>query len=308
MVKFYLKVELRRIEGILLQEALLGNLERETLQKTRELTFKLINRIPDVVRSMLINQRLRGKVLDIGRDFVLLKLENGEEVLVRNALSVGLEKGEEVLLELINKNPYVLRVVSSGKVLRATASILRSLGNLRGYTIKQLRSFRGFVDSGLFYERKLLKAVLKGNFHELFSDLKYKAIVENNREGVELITLLQLFTLEQGNRKLFLPIREEERRGGLLVKKLRRGFKFLIELSFKDDVLLVEISSVGKVKRLNLKFMSNSEELLSRLGDFKELKKTLPIGKIEKEVLELEELRKVVIREFYGERVLNLKV
>lgn len=142
-------MELRRIEGVLLQEALPTNLEKETAQKSRELSVKLLSRIPDVVKGMLLNQSIRGKVLEVGKEFVLLKLEDGEEILVRNALSTGLERGEEVVLQLVSKNPYVLKVITSKKFLRATESLLRNLNNLNGFPLRQIESFKNFTKKTL---------------------------------------------------------------------------------------------------------------------------------------------------------------
>lgn len=301
-------MELRRVEGVLLQEALPGNLEKETVQKSRELALKLISKIPDVVKGMLLNQRIRGRVVEVGREFILLRLDNGEEILVGNALSTGLERGEEVFLQLVSKHPYVFKVISAKKFLRVTEGILRNLNNLKGFPLKQLKSFRNFTNSGLFYERKLLRAILNKNFRALHEDAKYQALVKNDTNKLELITTLQLFTLEQGNRKIFLPIEDEEKYGKFLIKKLKQGFKFVFEISFEEGTLILEVNAPQNGKSLNIKFMSSNPALLEKIGDLEDLKNKIPIGKIEKEIIEENEANSIFLRELVESKVLNLKV
>ena len=301
-------MELRRIEGVLLQEAILTNLEKETVQKSRELSVKLLSRIPDVIKGMLLNQSIKGRVLEIGREFVLLKLENGEEILVRNALSTGLERGEEVVLQLVSKNPYVLKVITSKKFLRATESLLRNLNNLNGFPLRQIESFKNFTNSGLFYERKLLEAILRKDFSSLYEDAKYQALLNGDKDKLELITTLQLFAMEQGNKKVLLPIQDEEKSGRLLIKKLDRGFKFLFKLSFKEGMLLIEINAPKDAKKLDIKLTSTNPALLEKIGSLEDLSIKIPIGKIEKIIVEEEKIEKIFLRELVEKEVLNLKV
>ncbi len=300
-------MELRRIEGVFLHEALPGNLERETLQKTRELALKLTSRIPEVLKGMLLNQKIRARVIKTGGDYVILGLDSGEEVLVKNAVAPGLNEGEEVVLQLINKNPYVLKIIASKKLLKATAGILKNLINLKGFPFNQIKSFEGFKNSGLFYERKLLKAVLERNFDELSSDLKYKAIVGKDNGTLELITLLQTFSLEQGSNKLFLPIGKDGK-VKLILKRTREGFKFLVEISLEEDVLLLEVRAPKDGSFLKLKILSSSPELLMKLGNLENLSTGVPIIGVEKKVVQPSELRKIFLMELAGSKILNLRV
>ena len=301
-------MELRKVEGILLQESLLGRAEEQTAQKTRELNLKLLTQVPDVVRNLLTNQKLKGKVLDVGRNFLLLQLDTGEEILVRNALSTGLERGEDVILQLVRKNPYVLKVIKSEKLLKNTLNLLSKLGNLKGYPFKEVKTFQGFKNSGIFYERNLLKALIKKDFKEINRDLKYQAFVRGDTNLLDSITLLQLFALEQKNRKIFLPLDEGNKRGGILLKKLKRGFKFLIELEFEKGYLLVEIDSPEDGSFLNIKLESNSAEILDRLGNLEGLKELYPIRRVKKEVKPAEDIKRTFIGELTEGSVLNLKV
>lgn len=307
MVKFYLKVELRRVEGIFLQEAIPGNLERETLQKTREFALKLTRRIPEILRGMLLNQRIRATVTGAGRDYVILRLNSGEEILVRNVPVLGLNEGEEVVLQLVSKNPYVLKVVSSKRLLKATAGILKNLDKLRGFPFNRIRSFEGFKNSGLFYERKLFRAILEKRVEEFSRDLKYQALVKNDAERLELITLLQAFSLEQGREKLFLPVGEDGSTK-LVLRRTREGFRFLIEISLEEDILLLELEAPKEGSFINLRVFSSSPELLRKLEGLERLNTQVPIVSVEKRVLEPSELRRIFLRELAGSTVLNLRV
>ncbi len=301
-------MELRRIEGVLLQEAVSGNLERETIQKTRILALKLISKIPDVIKGMLLNQKIRGRVIEVGREFVLLKLDNGEEIFVANALSTGLGRGEEVTLQLINRNPYIFKVISSKRFLKATESVLRNLNNFKGFPFRQIKSFQNFANSGLFYENKLLKGIVSGNFSGIYEDAKYQAMVRKDAHALELITFLQLYSLEQKGRKILLPIEDRATKGRFLVKKLQKGFRFTFELSFPEGKLLLEVNAPQKGKPLDLKLVSTDQSLLEKLGNLEELKSRIPIGRVERRVVKPAEIEKAFIKELTDREVLNLKV
>lgn len=149
---------------------------------------------------------------------------------------------------------------------------------------------------------------MRKDFSSLYDDAKYQALLAGDKDKLELITTLQLFALEQGNKKVLLPIQDEEKSGRLLIKKLDRGFKFLFKLSFKEGKLLIEVNAPKDAKKLDLKFTSTNPAFLEKIGNLEDLSIKIPIGKIEKIVVEEEEIERILLRELVEKEVLNLKV
>ncbi len=171
-------MEGRRIEGILLDTALLRNRAHEAYETARTFQIKVLSQVPEVLLSTLgdIGSRTKAVVRSIGGQRVVLLLENGYEIEAQNKLSLPIKEGEELILKVENTSPLTLKV-------EQTVSKTESLRELIKMAVETLSpplkgNLKDFLESsGLDYEKKVWN-FLKGTlgWKALSLDQKYQVL------------------------------------------------------------------------------------------------------------------------------------
>ena len=298
-------MEIRRLEGILLEQGILSRNVEEAYRTARNIEIKIITRIPEVLETLLNRERIKAFVVKNSGEFILLRLEEGSELLVKNNLSINIEENSFVSLIPVNRNPLILKVENVEKFKEASLRLLNLLKNLKEIPLNYLTSFEKFINSGIFYENKVLKYILGNKNVKLEEDMKYKALKDGKKEEVNFINLLQLFSLE--NKKIFLPFRVNEEVRGKLLISLKSYYRILIFLNFKAGKLLIDIEGPRNLKYIKLKISSDSKGILEKLKNLKdELKLNLPLKSVE--FIHEEKEEEKFLKELFEGEIINLKV
>ncbi|NPB07770.1 MAG: hypothetical protein GXN96_02435 [Aquificae bacterium] len=300
-------MEIRRIEGILLEETILSRRAHEAYQTARSLEIRITSRVPEVLSTLFQLPRLRARVLESSATYLLLQLEDGTELSVRNDLRIPVEKGALlVLLPLRRGRDLVLRVVEVREGKENTLRLFSLFRRDQGLPVKFAENFRAFLNSGLFYENKLLRAILKDSYEELSADYKYTLLKEERKELVNFVNLLQMYVVENGRERLYFPFSWEEKRGRLFFS-IGDPYRVLIELEFPSGRILVEIVTPRSLRFLDLRVKSDSELLLEKLKAIKE-ELDLPIPVRNFELRREEGIEEEFLRAVFGEGSFSLKV
>ena len=278
-------MELRRIEGILLEQAILSGKPQETTKVSKKLEIRLLGKVPEVLKNFILSSKtLKAQVLKNEGGKITLLLENGYELEAENNLSVPLKKGETLTLVFTKLNPLTLKVVNASFKKDISLKFIGGLLNkLDSYPLEEILSFKAFKNSGLFYERKLLKALVNDELEEIKKDLKYKALKEKREELIKFIELLQRYIIENNYERILIPVKWEERKAFLLFK-VSEGFKISIHIPLGNKFLDVHLFTSKSISFFSIKFESNDEEILKKLkNSIKDINKILgkPIKDIE---------------------------
>jgi len=300
-------MEIRRIEGILLEEAILSRKAHEAYQTAKSLEIRVTSRVPEVLSTLFQFPRLKARVIEGGERSLLLQLEDGTEISVRNELRIPVEKGALLtLLPTTRGKDLVLKVAQIKEGRENTLRLFSLRGGEYFFPEKFVESFRAFLDSGLFYENKLLKAILKDSYEELSSDYKYVLIKEKKQDFLNFINLLQMYVVENGRERLYFPFSWEGKRGRLFFS-LGEVYRVLIELELSLGRILVEILAPRNLKFIDLRVKSDSNVILEKVrGLREELELSVPIRDFE--LSKEEGIEEEFLRAVFGEGNFSLKV
>lgn len=302
-------MELRRIEGILLEQAILSKQVEEAYKTAKSLEIKITSRVPEVIQNLLNLPRIKAQVIENKGNRLLLLMENGLELKVENNLNIKVKEGEVLTLTPVKSSPLTFKVIQTEIRKNVSLKLLNGLINsLREFPFEAINTFQKLKNSGLFYENKVLKALIQNSFKELKEDLKYQSIIKGDKEMVNLINLLQLYILENNNRKFFFPIKIEDYRGYLLFK-LKDTYKIFIRLEFTESYLNILINAPKDLSSIYIEMESNNEKILEKLKESKE-----DLGKLLKKPIKTlkfsfkEEGYKSLFKEIVGEDGLEVRV
>lgn len=302
-------MELRRIEGILLEQAILSKQVEEAYKTAKSLEIKITSRVPEVIQNLLNLPRIKAQVIENKGNRLLLLMENGLELEVENNLNIKVKEGEVLTLTPVKSSPLTFKVIQTEIRKNVSLKLLNGLINsLREFPFEAINTFQKLKNSGLFYENKVLKALIQNSFKELKEDLKYQSIIKGDKEMVNLINLLQLYILENNNRKFFFPIKIEDYRGYLLFK-LKDTYKIFIRLEFTESYLNILINAPKDLSSIYIEMESNNEKILEKLKESKE-----DLGKLLKKPIKTlkfsfkEEGYKSLFKEIVGEDGLEVRV
>jgi len=301
-------VELRRIEGVLLEQSLLTSKGEEVLKTAKNIEIKITSQVPEVYKTLLNLNKVKAKVIKSGGNVLTLLLENGLEIRAKNELSVALRKGQNVVLTLINTNPITFKL-EEGKFVKNTALeiLRRGLKNLKKYDFKQIRSYENFKNSGIFYENKVLKYLIRNSFKEIKEDMKYKAFSKGDRELLEFINFLQMYALENPS-SLFIPFKLEKF-NGFLSAKVKDFYRIFAHISTKEFSFNALFLVERNMSFAELEFSSEDKKVLEKLENLKgEIRRVfgLPLRNIK--FVFKEDAREEALKEVLGEGGLDLKV
>lgn len=301
-------MELRKIEGVLLEQSLLTSKGEEVLKTAKNIEIKITSQVPEVYKTLLNLNKVKAKVIKSGGNVLTLLLENGLEIRAKNELSVALRKGQNVVLTLINTNPITFKL-EEGKFVKNTALeiLRRGLKNLKKYDFKQIRSYENFKNSGIFYENKVLKYLIRNSFKEIKEDMKYKAFSKGDRELLEFINFLQMYALENP-RSLFIPFKLEKF-NGFLSAKVKDFYRIFAHISTKEFSFNALFLVERNMSFAELEFSSEDKKVLEKLENLKgEIRRVfgLPLRNIK--FVFKEDAREEALKEVLGEGGLDLKV
>jgi len=269
-------VELRRIEGVLLEQAILSKQAEEVYKTAKFLEIKITSRVPEVIQNLLNLPKIKAQVIENKGKRLLLLMENGLELEVENNLNIKVREGEVLTLATVKTSPLTFKVIQAEIKKNVSLKLLNGLiKSLRELPFEAIDTFQKLKNSGLFYENKVLKALIQNSFEELKEDLKYQSLIKGDKETVNFINLLQLYILENNNRKFFFPIKIEDYRGYLLFE-LKDVYKIFIRLEFEDSYLNILINAPKDLSGIYMEIESNDEKILEKLkGSEEDLRKIL---------------------------------
>ncbi|MCS7196724.1 MAG: hypothetical protein NZ827_05610, partial [Aquificaceae bacterium] len=189
-------MEIRRIEGTLLQHAI-ERLQSLSAERTGEgLRIRALSSVPEVLMELSSGGEgsIKAKVTySEGRTLNLL-LSGGSEIKAENRSSLELMTGDVVELKIETTNPLTLRIVGlhrRGNLEELLKLVLEEGGDFL-FSISPDRLKEDVENSGLFYERKLLDLLLgKLKPEELLKDAKAQLLSSVLRYGEELSRLLK---------------------------------------------------------------------------------------------------------------------
>ncbi|MDW8032993.1 MAG: hypothetical protein RMH93_05550 [Aquificaceae bacterium] len=310
-------MEIRRIEGTLLQHAI-ERLQSLSAERTGEgLRIRALSSVPEVLMELSSGGEgsIKAKVTySEGRTLNLL-LSGGSEIKAENRSSLELMTGDVVELKIETTNPLTLRIVGlhrRGNLEELLKLVLEEGGDFL-FSISPDRLKEDVENSGLFYERKLLDLLLgKLKPEELLKDAKAQLLSSVLRYGQELSRLLKA----EGIRSLedILNLLELLKAKNLTYSKLKDAIRglFLENLPHEEYVRLVkDLQSQGE---RGLILALEKRDLLSILKELfrKEIEGRLerypPLEQAFKNLRSLEEpVLRELLREVEGGSERNMK-
>ena len=201
-------LEVLQIQAVALRESQKSAAERVERKPTSEARVKLAP-LPREAKTLFdfvpLGFELEAVVKKASRNEVVLRLKflgKELEIAVKNPLGLEFKPGQRVVLTLIEKNPYVLKLsfspAESHKMFSRVREFFQSplsevLSKLlspkgRATTARGLTPLlRGLLsDSGLFYENRVVRYLLgKEHLENLKGDLKYRLLQLVKRYGLD---------------------------------------------------------------------------------------------------------------------------
>ncbi len=174
-------MEIRRIEGILLQHAIEQSQSTRAQKAGEELSIKVLSTVPDVLLELTSGGEgtVKARVSYSGGNMLTLTLSNGFEITAENKSSFNLKVGDTVELTLSNANPLTFKVTSLHRPMQ-TEELLNLIfkgDDTVKIPLEPENIKAGIENSGVLYERKLLDLFLgKLKPEELLKDTKAKLI------------------------------------------------------------------------------------------------------------------------------------
>ncbi|RUM29702.1 MAG: hypothetical protein DSY42_05910, partial [Aquifex sp.] len=158
-------MELRRIEGVLLEQAILAKQAEEVYKTAKSLEIKITSRVPEVIQNLLNLPKIKAQVIENKGKRLLLLMENGLELEVENNLNIKVKEGEVLTLTTVKTSPLTFKVIQAEIKKNVSLKLLNGLINsLREFPLEAIDTFQKLKNSGLFYENKVLKALIQNSF------------------------------------------------------------------------------------------------------------------------------------------------
>ncbi|RMH80641.1 MAG: hypothetical protein D6674_03125 [Acidobacteria bacterium] len=176
-------MEIRRIEGVLLQHATEQSQSNRTQRTHENLKVRLLSTVPQILLEASLNKEgpIRARVSHSEGGKLGLMLEDGTEINAENRSSLILKAGDMIELKVENTSPLTLKVVG---VYRRVVSeeIINMVFEPEGYyylPLSQKGLWETVRNSGIFYERKLFELFIgKLRPEELMEDVKAQVLKE----------------------------------------------------------------------------------------------------------------------------------
>ncbi len=172
-------MEARRLEGVFLEYAIDRHRAAEAYQSSQNIAIRIRTQVPEVLLSLMGNtgSQLRAVVKESSGDKILLRLDNGYEILADNKLRVPVNSGDRITLRVESREPLTLRVenlmggVKETEVVRNLLRAENTLLNLASSVKESLQN------SGVIYEKKVLDFLLgRIDARELSKDQKFQLL------------------------------------------------------------------------------------------------------------------------------------
>ncbi|MFN7064808.1 MAG: hypothetical protein ACK4OF_01465 [Aquificaceae bacterium] len=190
-------MEIRRIEGTLLQHAIEQSQPLMAEKSASNLRIRILSTVPEVLLDLFSGGgTLRARVSYSEGSIVSLNFSEDLEIKAENKSSIPFMIGDMVDLTLESTNPFVLKII--GLYRRSQFSnLLKSIleGKSEFFIQMDTKDFKNSVEnSGLFYERKLLDLMLgRLKAEDLLEDLKAQ-LMESALKDME--NLSELFKID----------------------------------------------------------------------------------------------------------------
>ena len=179
--------EIARVQAVALREGK-GQVGRTERHPPAETKIKL-GSIPRDVKSFFdfvpLGFQLEAYVKKATREEVVLKLRflgRDVEIAVKNLLGIRFKPGQKVVLTLVDRNPYVLKIslnlAEAHKIFSRIGEFFKSpLPAVVSRFLTASSPLLGIKNSGLFYEYKVVKYLLgRESLESLKGDFKYKLL------------------------------------------------------------------------------------------------------------------------------------
>lgn len=209
-------MEIRRIEGILLQHAV-EQAQSSRAQRTGEdLRIKVLSAVPNVLLEISSSggSAIRAEVSSSEGNFINLTVKGGFELRAENKSSLTLIPGDLLELTLESENPPTFKITGlyrKGYTEDLLSLFLKAEEKFQ-IPINPERLKENVENSGLFYERKLLELLFgKLKPEHLMKDIKAQLIQPLLAHARELSTLLNMEYEQntEGIRKLLETLKQK---------------------------------------------------------------------------------------------------
>jgi hypothetical protein len=240
-----------------------SSLDRIEKQASREARLQLV-KTPSVVRNFFetipLGYELYAVVKKASEEELLISLHflNKElEIHVKNAFGLEFKPGQKILLALIDKNPFVLKILPFRDERFKIFSVIKNFfRNPSLFSVNINPSEVGGIipllikNSGIFYERKIVEYLLgREKLEELKKDSKYKLL------------------------KLIVDFGFNKEKFQIVPKPLKKSYKLLLSPAEKKVIDIRKIN-LEKFARIYASFYKLSPKLLKTFWNFIFLTKT----------------------------------
>ncbi len=188
-------MEIRRIEGILLQQAIEQSKPSQAQKTGEEFSIKVLSSVPDVFLELSSggSSTIKAEVSSSEGNLLTLLLKDGFELKAENRSSIRFLRGDIIELKIEEGLPITFRITGlyrkgyEGNILNLVLE-----GEEKFYISINPEKFMEDLDnSGIFYERKLVELLLgKLKPEELIKDKKAQLIQSLLMYAEELSSLL----------------------------------------------------------------------------------------------------------------------
>ncbi|MFN3947138.1 MAG: hypothetical protein ACK4LA_03525 [Aquificaceae bacterium] len=192
-------MEIRRIEGVLLQHAIEQSQPLAVEKSASHLRIKVLSAVPEVLLELFSENKgtVKARVNYSEGSMVSLSFSEGLEIKAENRSSVPFMPGDIVELTLESENPFTLKITS---LFRGTSldHLLKAIFEGKEEPIIQLNleNIKDTIEnSGIFYERKLFDFLLeKVKPEDLLKDLKAQLL---DSLAKDIRSLAKTFNIDQ---------------------------------------------------------------------------------------------------------------
>lgn len=264
-------MEIRRIEGILLQHAIEQSKSSQVQKAGEEFRIRVLSTVPNVLLELSSGGggALKAEVWSSEGNFITLMLKEGLEIKAENKSSLRLLPGDLLELRLEGENLPTFRIIGLSRKNYGEALLGLVLESDEKFysSISPERLKEDVENSGIFYEKKLLELLL-GSLkpEELMKDKKAQLTQTLLTHAKDLSKLLNMEYEQniEGIKKLFevLSLKVKE------YKSVSSSLKVLLfeNLDHKEYMRLVKMfESMGEVELLKAIESKNIPALLKNL-------------------------------------------
>ena len=295
-------MEIRRIEGILLQQAIEQSKPSQAQKAGEEFRIKVLSSVPDVFLELSSggSSTIKAEVSSSEGNLLTLLLKDGFELKAENRSSLRFFPGDILELKIEEGIPLTFRITGlyrkgyEGNILNLVLE-----GEEKFYISINPEKFMEDLDnSGIFYERKLVELLLgKLKPEELIKDKKAQLVQSMLVYAEELSSLLNM-EYEQsvdGIKKLFeaLKLKVEE------FNRVSSSLKTLLfeNLDHEEYIKLAKFfESMGEV---NLLKAMETKDTLNFLRSFWNLTEKGVLSEYREVFEKLKDSEEPVVRDFF---------